>query len=314
MFERLLTEIQEKGIEITVKNGELIYSGPDEYITESFLKKLKDNKGKLIKYYWPLKDSNLVLLKPEGARIPLIIVHGDRANFFLKDLLDPDQPLYGYLHPGSRGEAVRFRTVEDFAIEYIRQLQIAIPKGPVFLGGFSFGGIIAFEMACRLMQMGYEVLTLILIDCVNPPYKRRNLVEVNFYNRLRNFLLSPDYPSLKSWIKLLIAKSYILLKRPVPVPQRNFYILANYKRASSRYNSKIFNGRVLLFRSEKNICKDQYLGWSENVIGKIEIIDFEGDHLSIVDEYESTKILSDQILQKMNEVVNNSKDQILEDK
>lgn len=308
MFERLLTEIQEKGIEITVKNGELIYSGPEEYITESFLKKLKDNKGNLIKYYWPLKDSNLVLLKPEGTRIPLIIVHGDRANFFFKDLLDPDQPLYGYLHPGSEGEAVKFRTVEDFAIEYIRQLQMAIPKGPVFLGGFSFGGIIAFEMACRLTHLGYDVLTLILIDCVNPPFKRRNLVKVNYYNRLRNFLLSPDYPSLKSRINLLITKSFIFLGRPVPVERRNFYILANYTQAASRYNPKLFTGKVLLFRSEKNICKDQYLGWNENVNDKIEVTDFEGDHLSIVDEYESSKLLSDKILQKMKEVVNNSKD------
>jgi thioesterase domain-containing protein len=308
MFEELLKEIQEKGIEIVVKNGELCYSGPEEYITESFLKKLKDNKGKLIKYYWPLKESNLVLLKPEGTRVPLIIVHGDRANFFLKDLLDSDQPFYGYLHPGSKGEAVKFRTVEDFAIEYIRQLQMAVPKGPVFLGGFSFGGIIAFEMACRLKQMGYEVLTLIIIDSVNPPFKRRNTKKLSYYYRLRNYILNPDYPSLKSQIKLLITKSYIFLGRPVPVARRNFYILANYKRAASRYNSKLFNGKVLLFRSEKNICNDQYLGWNENVNGMIEVINFEGDHLSIVDEYESTKLLSDQIFQKMQEAVNKYKD------
>jgi thioesterase domain-containing protein len=313
IFEDLLDEIQEKGIEITVNNGELNYSGPDQYITEVFLQRLKDNKAELIKYYWPLKDSNLVLLNPAGNRIPLIIVHADRANLFFKDLLDPDQPLYGYLHPGSEGEPVKFRTVEEFADEYVRQLQIAVPKGPVFLGGFSFGGIIAFEMACKLIQMGYEVLTLILIDCINPTYKRKHIIKLNYYNRLRNYLLSPDYPSLNSQIKLLITKSYIFLRRPVPLHRRNFYILANYTRAASRYNPELFTGKVLLFRAGTNICKDHYLGWNENVNGNIEVIDFEGDHLSIVDEYESTKLLSDQILQKMKEAVNSFKDQTLKD-
>jgi thioesterase domain-containing protein len=302
MFEDLLNEIQEKGIDISVRNGELDYSGADQYITEAFIKKLKDNKGRLIKHFWPLKNSNLIHLKPDGSKIPLIIVHGDQANYFLKDLVDVDQPLYGFFHPGSRGEHVRHRTVEEFANEYIRQLQIAIPKGPLFLSGFSFGGLIAFEMALKLMQMDFEVLTLILIDSVNPLFKRRNKIKLNFYHRLRNYLLNPDYPSLISELKLIITKSYILLRKPVPVHRRNFYILANYKRASSRYNPELFNGNVLLFRSKKNDCKDHYLGWNQNVNGNIEVIDFEGDHLSIVDELEYAKLLSDNMKKKMKEV------------
>lgn len=305
MFENLLNEILEKGIQISVRNGELGYSGPEQYLTEAFLKKLKDNKGRLIKHYWPLKNSNLIHLKPEGNKIPLIIVHGDQANYFLKDLLDEDQPLYGFLHPGSKGESVVLKTVEDFANEYITQLQFAVQKGPLFLSGFSFGGIIAFEMACKLSQLGYEVLTLILIDSVNPLFKRRNNLKINLYNRLRNFLLSPDYPSLKSKIKLAITKSYILLRKPIPVVRRNFYILTNYKKASSRYKPDLFNGNVLLFRSEQNDCKDHYLGWNQNVNGNVEVIDFEGDHLSIVDELEYAKLLSDKMLQKMKEVSNN---------
>ena len=156
--------------------------------------------------------------------------------------------------------------------------------------------------------MGYEILTLILIDCVNPPFKRRNAIKLSYYNRLRNYLLNPDDNSLNGQLKLLITKSYIFLRRPVPVHRRNFYILANYKRATSRYNSKLFYGKVLLFKSEENIFKDQYLGWKEYVNGNIEVVDFKGDHLSIVDEYESTKLLSDQIIQKMSEFVNSSKD------
>jgi thioesterase domain-containing protein len=307
MFEKLLEELDEKGIEISVVNGKLSYAGPEQYVNEDLLNKLKENKGKLIRHFWPLKNSNLIPLNTEGHKIPLILVHGERGNYYYKDFLDPDQTFYGFLHLGSDGESVKYRTAEEFAKEYIRQLLVVVPKGPIYLGGFSFGGIIAFEMANQLKQMGFEIIFLLLVDCVDPYYRRSILRKATFREKLCRYIWGKNYPSLKSKIRLLNAKANILVGRPVPVSQRNFYILSNYTRAYTKYYPEKYDGKVILFRSKENEFDDHTLGWDKIVSDEVEVIDFEGDHLSIMEESESARFFIKKILQKMTEVNNNSK-------
>lgn len=302
MFEKLLEELREKGIEISVANGKLSYAGPEEYLNEDLLKKLKENKGKLIKHFWPLKDSNLIPLNTEGTRNPLILVHGERGNYFFKDFLEQDQPLYGFLHLGSEGESVKYRTVQEFAQEYIKQLLVVVPKGPIYLGGFSFGGIIAYEMAKQLIQMGFEIIFLLLVDCVNPDYRRSILKKAPFREKLIRYFMDPNYPYLKSKIRLLKTNVNILFGKAVPVSQRNFYILSNYTRAYAKYYPEKYDGKVILFRSRNNDFDDRTLGWSNSISTKVEIIDFAGDHLSIMEESECAKFFIRKILQKMTEV------------
>jgi thioesterase domain-containing protein len=306
MFEKLLEELSEKGIEISVANGKLSYSGPEQYLDEDLLNKLKENKGKLIRHFWPLKNSNLIPLNTEGRKNPLILVHGERGNYFFKDLLEQDQPFYGFLHLGSEGESVKYRTVEEFAKEYIKQLLVVIPKGTIYLGGFSFGGIIAYEMANQLMKLGFEISLLLLVDCAHPDYRRSILKNVAFREKLSRYFLDTNYPSLKSKIRLLSAKANVLAGRPIPVSQRNFYILSNYSRAYSKYFPEKYNGKVVLFRSRKNESMDRTLGWKKIVSDKIEVIDYEGDHLSMMEESECARFFIKKILQKMTEVNNNS--------
>lgn len=302
MFEKLLEELRVKGIEISVTDGKLSYAGPEQYLNEDLLNKLKENKGKLIRHFWPLKNSNLIPLNTEGTKNPLILVHGERGNYFFKDFLEQDQPLYGFLHLGSEGESVKYRTVEEFAQEYIRQLLVVVPKGPIYLGGFSFGGIIAFEMANQLKKMGFDIILLLLVDCVNPDFRRLIMRKAAFREKLSRYFLNPNYPSLKGKFRLLSAKANILIGKPVPVSQRNFYILSNYARAYTKYYPEKYDGKVILFRSKKNDSDDRTLGWNKIVSDKVEVIDFEGDHLSIMEESECARFFIRKILQKMSEV------------
>ena len=302
MFANLLKEIQEKGIEISIVNGKLSYAGPDQYITEEFLKKLIANKSKLIKHYWPQKDSNLLPLNPEGSKKPIILVHGERGNYFFNDMLDQDQPFYGFLHLGSDGEPVKLRTVEEFADEYIKQLLNLVPRGPIVLGGFSFGGIIAFEMACKLKQLGHEVAMLVLVDCISPYYKRRIFQNVDKQGRLKGYSPRPFFPIIERKIKLFIAQFFIFLKLPVPASQRSFYILANYTKAFFNYKPGKYDGDILLFKAKTNDCEDCFLGWNKLVNGKIELINFDGDHMSIIEDSENAKLFVKKILQKMGEL------------
>jgi len=54
--------------------------------------------------------ASLVLLQPRGSKPPLFWVHGDSSNAFLRRYLDPDQPLYGFMHQGWDGKPAPYRT------------------------------------------------------------------------------------------------------------------------------------------------------------------------------------------------------------
>ncbi|HVG10758.1 MAG TPA: amino acid adenylation domain-containing protein, partial [Thermoanaerobaculia bacterium] len=95
-------------------------------------------------------SSPLVRIQPQGTRPPLFMIHpGGGGVLCYADLaraLGPDQPLYGLQAPGLDGERPPLDRIEDMADLYIS----ALPDGPVHLGGWSFGGLVAYEMACRL--------------------------------------------------------------------------------------------------------------------------------------------------------------------
>jgi thioesterase domain-containing protein len=301
MFEILLDELHEKGIEISVVHGKLCFEGPEQYITDELLEKLRTNKSNLIKHFWPLKNSNLLPINPVGNKPPVILLHGERGNYYFSEYFGNDQPFYGFLHLGSDGEKVKIRTVEEFAEEYIKQILATVPKGPLIVGGFSFGGIIAYEMACRLKEHGYEVAMLIMVDCISPLHKGR-IFKKGLFNKVKRYFLGPMRRFLKKRIQLTIAKAYHLVNKPIPISRRSFYILANYGRANARYKPGKYDGNVLLFRANTNLCDVYSLGWDKLVNGKIEIIDFEGDHKSIIEDSENAKMFTIKILQKIMEI------------
>jgi thioesterase domain-containing protein len=103
-----------------------------------------------------------------GAHSPFACVHpagGDVLCFFpLARHLGPDQPFYGLQARGLEDERDPFATIEEMAAVYIDELRAAQPAGPYRLGGWSFGGLAAFEMAQQLRAAGQEVALLAVID------------------------------------------------------------------------------------------------------------------------------------------------------
>jgi acetoacetyl-CoA synthetase len=113
------------------------------------------------------RASCLVLFK-SGTGTPLFILHGLGGSVMeLRELaqrLDTDSAVYGLEARGLDGLAAPFDRVEDMAsfhLEAIRRLQ---PSGPYRLAGYSFGGLVALEMAWRLTQAGETVEFLGLLD------------------------------------------------------------------------------------------------------------------------------------------------------
>ncbi|MGC1630552.1 MAG: non-ribosomal peptide synthetase, partial [Gelidibacter sp.] len=122
---------------------------------------------------------SLVPLKPQGTKPPLYIVHGANHNVLmfnaLAHKLDKDQPVFGLQSRGLNGVTEPHDSIHQMAADYISEILTTNPDGPYALGGFSYGGIVAYEMARQLMAQGKEVKILAQFDTyVYPSYYYTN--------------------------------------------------------------------------------------------------------------------------------------------
>jgi thioesterase domain-containing protein len=98
----------------------------------------------------------------------LYIVHGAGLNVLIFNALSkqmaPDQPVYGLQAKGLDGVEEPCESVEEMAAHYVAAITAANPHGPYALAGYSYGGIVAFEMARLLTAAGKEVKFLGMFD------------------------------------------------------------------------------------------------------------------------------------------------------
>ncbi|HVK68209.1 MAG TPA: amino acid adenylation domain-containing protein [Polyangium sp.] len=116
--------------------------------------------------------TGLIPLAPSGDKPPLFLVHpiggGVACYDALARELSPDRPVYGIPSPMLHNPAARVGSLGELAAAYVEELRKVAPKGPYLLGGWSFGGVIAIEMARHLAQSGEEV-RLVLLDVFASP-------------------------------------------------------------------------------------------------------------------------------------------------
>jgi phthiocerol/phenolphthiocerol synthesis type-I polyketide synthase E len=116
--------------------------------------------------------SLLVEIQKGCSQQPLFLMHPVGGHVYIyRDLarcLGSDQTVYGIQSPAVDGHTEPLSKVEDMATQYIQKLRVLQPEGPYFLGGSSFGGTVAFEMAQQLHALGQEVALLALIDTPGP--------------------------------------------------------------------------------------------------------------------------------------------------
>jgi len=112
--------------------------------------------------------SPLVDIQPEGSKPPLFCVHpaGGHAICYydLSRCLDKDQPFYGLQACGLEEGQKPYATAEEMAAFYLKTIKEHFPRGPYWLAGWSFGGLIAFELAQQFRAQGDEVAFLALFD------------------------------------------------------------------------------------------------------------------------------------------------------
>ncbi|HTL59970.1 MAG TPA: amino acid adenylation domain-containing protein [Candidatus Limnocylindrales bacterium] len=150
-------------------------------------------------------DSLLVPIQPNGSKPPLFLVHGAGGDVLwgyanLAAHLPPDQPVYGVKSRGQVGldEFTNLRDMASCYLEAVRQFQ---PQGPYYLGGYCFGGNVAYEMARQLREQGDTVALIALLDSApsnagyeTVPWFRPDFAGrfvANFHHWLKDFAALP---------------------------------------------------------------------------------------------------------------------------
>jgi acetoacetyl-CoA synthetase len=116
--------------------------------------------------------SSFFRLKAGCEKPPIIIVPGlgGRASFFeLAQHIRTERAIYGIQARGVDGMAAPLERVEDMARLYLDELKQLEPHGPYLLIGYSFGGLVALEMAQRLIGEGKTVALLAMLDTFPHP-------------------------------------------------------------------------------------------------------------------------------------------------
>jgi dimethylaniline monooxygenase (N-oxide forming) len=124
----------------------------------------------------------LLPLKAGGADRPVFLIHPVGGSAFcyagLSDLIEtaePELPVYALQSLGLFDEAEPYGTVQDMSRQYVAEMLAVQPRGPYRVGGWSFGGVVAFEVARQLEAMGNAVERLLLLDAY--PHAGRSFIE-----------------------------------------------------------------------------------------------------------------------------------------
>ncbi len=248
----------------------------------------------------------LVPIKSNGKKVPLFIIHGAGLNVLnfvtMSKYFDEDQPIYGIQGIKPEGYSNWYKSIEEMAAHYIKAIVKINPEGPYALAGFSFGGIVAFEMTRQLNEQGKTVsLTALLDSYVDSSYyyetyRRKRLVRYFDVTHRRLDFLKEMLLSWKAFKMRINGKKEYLLKRHFDqketmteeeVLAHEHFIEADsmVKKIVDRYHLKPQNFEVDLFRSKDDMTyklDPTHLGWKKAALKGIKIHNISGNHLDIV--------------------------------
>jgi len=148
----------------------------------------------------PSDLQSLVVFRQQNAKTPIVLVHPIGGNIAcynnLIKRLDTDDALYGLQHPGVYSETRKHANVAALAEYYASEVHELNVDAQVYLIGWSFGGIIAYEMARFFELWGYPVSKLCLVDTFTPALFKQHIYSESQAEHERLWYFVQDYIGL----------------------------------------------------------------------------------------------------------------------
>ncbi|BAZ50645.1 beta-ketoacyl synthase [Nostoc sp. NIES-4103] len=250
----------------------------------------------------PELPSTLVEMQPLGSKPPLFLIHPIGGHVYIyRDLaqyLNSDQPVYGLQAQGIDGKTTPLTQVEQMATHYIEALRVVQPEGPYFLGGSSFGGTIAYEMAQQLQAQGEKVALLALIDTPGIGHMPSENIEDDEIEIMSYALgVGANVPvatehlqqlSTEEQLQYFLEQGKTALRMPADfslTELRVYYNLFKINiKAMRNYVPQAYAGRVIFFKaSDRDAFNPQNpeLGWQDLALAGLKIHQVPGNHITM---------------------------------
>jgi thioesterase domain-containing protein len=263
--------------------------------------------------------STLVPIQAGGSQPPFFCVHGLGGGVLgyaeLAHLVGSEQPFYGLQPRGLDGVEPPHNSIEAMATDYIEAMRAVQPDGPYYLGGYSSGGVVAFEMAHQLQSQGNQVGLLALFDTYAPllsdePASLWHLrTSIHFLRNLPRWLW--DILQRRDGSRRLLARIAIAFRsaRLRADPERDALLFqaaalnalgdtrgiseerrrlaVAHLRALESYRPPLYAGRLTLFRvpgMQLFRAYDAELGWGALTTGGVEVHMIGGAHYDILEK------------------------------
>ena len=249
---------------------------------------------------------SLVTIQRGAERIPFFCVHGAGGNVLnFRDLsvaMGRTQPFYGLQARGIDGLLTPHHSIEEMAIAYLEEVRVVQPHGPYVLGGYSGGGLVAYEMARQLTAVGESVALVVLIDTFPPDIPVLRTTFIERFGRVRNegrrylseiVMRRIDARAHRRGLARIDA--CLADGSVIPPELREGYMERNFAVVKERYTLQRWTGRVTLLRAEVLAFAYRGLGtgygWDTVVDGDFQVVEVPGNHDTLVLEPNATKIV-----------------------
>jgi acetoacetyl-CoA synthetase len=248
---------------------------------------------------------------PEDARAPTFVLMragtGERPTFIAHDVsggvlallplatrLQTDRPVYGLQARGLDSRHEPQTRVEEMADSCVQAIRTVQPLGPYTLIGYSFGGLVALEIARRLTALGAQVDLLAMIDahldhrCL-PRRQRRRFLIGRPIGYLRLALASPRR-RLPGYARNVVLRALTAVDIDPPgaalsLPPRLRQVERAGWEALRAYRPRPYDGdATLLVADVSPRYPDQAEIWPRVVRGRVDVERFEGGHFDVVSE------------------------------
>jgi thioesterase domain-containing protein len=251
----------------------------------------------------PREWSPLVEVQPGDGRAPLFVVHAADGNVLryraLARRLGPGRPVLGLQAPGLDGREPPLHSVEELAGRYLAELRRARPTGPYHLAGLSVGGLVVFELACRLAAAGEEVGVVALFDThlgmvEDQPWSvraRHRVLDLprrlrSYGSRLREGGVRLAPAGLRQIVTEWARKGELVRWKPgAPAPVPPLTLIEACWVAARRYAPGTYPGRLTWYVARDNLRLTRlFPDWGPHAAGGVEVVPVPGSHFDLVDE------------------------------
>jgi thioesterase domain-containing protein/acyl carrier protein len=228
----------------------------------------------------------------EGAGIPLFCIHpGGGVSWAYHALGDYlDRPIIGIQQNLQDGEAEP-RSIRDMAENYADRIQSVDPNGPYSLLGWSFGGVVAQELAIVLQRRGFVIAGLILLDArlslassatpLNPVLEEKHILEevLRFY---RISAPEQDKPLTYGQVEVLVRQQAAV---ELSQYKQLLGVLMAYHNSNAAmhrvHEPGVFDGDITIFSPAREVgdhCSSLVQSWRPYVSGEITVYSIDCTH------------------------------------